>query len=96
MLLILLLRPDACHRCPRCTYLDALETHLSLWGPGAGTLFTERGTIVTVFIICYALTSFVAGYVRLSTSILCHPMQLCHHLACGIQRWVLLELQAGV
>ena len=30
----------------------------------AGTLFTERGTIVTVFIICYALTSFVAGYVR--------------------------------
>ncbi|CAL5229553.1 g12903 [Coccomyxa viridis] len=29
----------------------------------AGTLFTERGTIVTVFIICYALTSFVAGYV---------------------------------
>lgn len=30
----------------------------------AGTLFTERGTIVTVFIIFYALTSFVAGYVR--------------------------------
>ena len=30
----------------------------------AGTLFTERGTIVTVFIICYALTSFVGGYVR--------------------------------
>ncbi len=30
----------------------------------AGTLFTERGTIVTVFIVCYALTSFVAGYVR--------------------------------
>ncbi|BDA44667.1 Transmembrane 9 superfamily member 3 [Coccomyxa sp. Obi] len=29
----------------------------------AGTLFTERGTIVTVFIVCYALTSFVAGYV---------------------------------
>ena len=29
---------------------------------GAGTLFVERGTIVTVFIICYALTSFVGGY----------------------------------
>ncbi|GAB4823325.1 hypothetical protein N2152v2_010371 [Parachlorella kessleri] len=29
----------------------------------AGTLFVERGTIVTVFIICYALTSFVGGYV---------------------------------
>lgn len=28
-----------------------------------GTLFVERGTIVTVFIICYALTSFVGGYV---------------------------------
>lgn len=27
----------------------------------AGTLFVERGTIVTVFIICYALTSFVGG-----------------------------------
>ena len=31
---------------------------------GAGTLFTERGTIVTVFIVSYALTSFLAGYVR--------------------------------
>lgn len=30
----------------------------------AGTLFTARGTIVTAFIILYALTSFVAGYVR--------------------------------
>jgi Endomembrane protein 70 len=29
----------------------------------AGTLFVERGTIVTVFILCYALTSFVGGYV---------------------------------
>lgn len=29
----------------------------------AGTLFTERGTIATVFIICYALTSVVGGYV---------------------------------
>ncbi|KAK9810284.1 hypothetical protein WJX72_007991 [[Myrmecia] bisecta] len=29
----------------------------------AGTLFVERGTIVTVFITCYALTSFVGGYV---------------------------------
>ncbi|PRW59993.1 transmembrane 9 superfamily member 1 [Chlorella sorokiniana] len=29
----------------------------------AGALFVERGTIVTVFIICYALTSFVGGYV---------------------------------
>ncbi|KAL4541378.1 hypothetical protein Ndes2437B_g05748 [Nannochloris sp. 'desiccata'] len=29
----------------------------------AGTLFVERGTIVTVFIVCYALTSFVGGYV---------------------------------
>ena len=28
----------------------------------AGTLFVERGTIVTVFIICYALTSFVGGW----------------------------------
>jgi transmembrane 9 superfamily protein 3 len=27
----------------------------------SGTLFVERGTIVTVFIICYALTSFVGG-----------------------------------
>ena len=32
-----------------------------------GTLFTERGTIVTVFIVCYALTSFVAGYIRFGT-----------------------------
>jgi len=30
----------------------------------AGTLFTERGTIVTVFIVSYALTSFLAGYIR--------------------------------
>lgn len=29
----------------------------------AGTLFTERGTIRTVFFVCYALTSFVGGYV---------------------------------
>ena len=29
-----------------------------------GTLFTERGTIRTVFFVCYALTSFVGGYVR--------------------------------
>ena len=29
----------------------------------AGTLFVERGTIVTVFIIVYALTSFVGGRV---------------------------------
>lgn len=29
----------------------------------AGTLFQERGTILTVFLICYALTSFVGGYV---------------------------------
>lgn len=42
----------------------AYEIHGSRQEPGAGTLFTERGTIVTVFIICYALTSFVAGYVR--------------------------------
>lgn len=28
----------------------------------AGTLFVERGTILTVFIVCYALTSFVGGY----------------------------------
>ena len=27
----------------------------------AGALFVERGTIVTVFISCYALTSFVGG-----------------------------------
>ena len=29
----------------------------------AGALFAERGTIVTVFILCYALTSFLGGYV---------------------------------
>lgn len=29
----------------------------------AGTLFEERGTILTVFIICYALTSYVGGYI---------------------------------
>lgn len=29
----------------------------------AGSLFAERGTIVTVFIVCYAFTSFVGGYV---------------------------------
>lgn len=29
----------------------------------AGTLFVERGTIVTAFIVLYALTSFVSGYV---------------------------------
>jgi len=29
----------------------------------AGALFVERGTIVTVFIVCYALTSFFGGYV---------------------------------
>lgn len=29
----------------------------------AGALFAERGTIVTVFIVAYALTSFVGGYV---------------------------------
>lgn len=28
-----------------------------------GALFVERGTIVTVFIVCYALTSFLGGYV---------------------------------
>lgn len=28
-----------------------------------GTLYVGRGDIVTVFIICYALTSFIAGYV---------------------------------
>ena len=35
-----------------------------------GTLFTERGTIVTVFIVCYALTSFVAGYIRFGPCLL--------------------------
>lgn len=29
----------------------------------AGTLFEERGTILTVFLVCYALTSAVGGYV---------------------------------
>ena len=29
----------------------------------AGSLFNGRGTILTVFIVCYALTSFVSGYV---------------------------------
>ena len=33
----------------------------ALHSPAAGTLFVERGTIVTVSIICYALTSFVGG-----------------------------------
>eukprot|EP01089_Gocevia_fonbrunei_P013918 TRINITY_DN3680_c0_g3_i1.p1 TRINITY_DN3680_c0_g3~~TRINITY_DN3680_c0_g3_i1.p1 ORF type:complete len:360 (+),score=58.90 TRINITY_DN3680_c0_g3_i1:757-1836(+) len=27
-----------------------------------GTYYTRRGTVVTAFIICYALTSFIAGY----------------------------------
>ena len=48
-----------CFQC--CESMHAWESN----GCGcAGTLFTERGTIVTVFIVCYALTSFVAGYVR--------------------------------
>ncbi len=29
----------------------------------AGSYFEERGTILTAFIVCYALTSFVGGYV---------------------------------
>lgn len=29
----------------------------------AGNFFEERGTILTAFIVCYALTSFVGGYV---------------------------------
>eukprot|EP00798_Chlamydomonas_sp_ICE-L_P018867 gene18867-25423_t len=29
----------------------------------AGSFFEERGTILTAFIVCYALTSFVGGYV---------------------------------
>ena len=29
----------------------------------AGGLFSERGTIMTLFILCYALTSFLGGYV---------------------------------
>lgn len=29
----------------------------------AGNFFEERGTILTAFIVCYALTSFVSGYV---------------------------------
>jgi transmembrane 9 superfamily protein 3 len=28
----------------------------------AGNFFEERGTILTAFIVCYALTSFVGGY----------------------------------
>lgn len=44
----------------------------------AGTLFTERGTIVTVFIVCYALTSFVAGYVRYHTFSLWLNLRCCH------------------
>lgn len=27
-----------------------------------GTYYAQRGTVVTAFIICYALTSFIAGY----------------------------------
>jgi len=27
-----------------------------------GTLYTDRGSIVTVFVLCYAFTSFIAGY----------------------------------
>lgn len=41
-----------CQLAPACTALAP-----------AGALFAERGTIVTVFIICYALTSFVGGCV---------------------------------
>lgn len=41
-----------------------LEEPLSTVLVDAGTLFTERGTIRTVFFVCYALTSFVGGYVR--------------------------------
>lgn len=29
----------------------------------AGVLYEGRGTIMTVFIVCYALTSFVSGYI---------------------------------
>lgn len=29
----------------------------------AGSFFEERGTILTAFIVCYALTSCVGGYV---------------------------------
>ena len=46
----------------------------------AGTLFTERGTIVTVFIIFYALTSFVAGYVRCGIT--------ARQLACPVSKWL--------
>lgn len=28
----------------------------------SGTLYADRGTIVTAFIVCYAFTSFIAGY----------------------------------
>ena len=56
----------------------AMRAHVHWWGERdqpvklcAGTLFTERGTIVTVFIICYALTSFVAGYVRYTPCMCC-------------------------
>ncbi len=28
-----------------------------------GNFFEERGTILTAFIVCYALTSFVGGYI---------------------------------
>jgi hypothetical protein len=27
-----------------------------------GTYYAQRGTVVTAFIVCYALTSFIAGY----------------------------------
>lgn len=41
--------------------LRALPLPLLPLPPSPGALFVERGTIVTVFIICYALTSFVGG-----------------------------------
>jgi hypothetical protein len=50
--------------CVLCSQYVSQKLQDSSIGVLAGTLFTERGTILTAFIVCYALTSVVAGYVR--------------------------------
>ena len=61
---------DPCwHTCEECCTLIAcclsavFVSLLKAMSCSAGTLFEERGSIMTVFIVCYALTSFVGGYV---------------------------------
>lgn len=53
--------PPAKRLWPRRGGLPTLNPPMPTVHAAAGTLFVERGTIVTVFIICYALTSFVGG-----------------------------------